>query len=87
MDLSTIPDDVSVIFASDSKSDVTVTVTEGSSSNGDMSVSFDLDVPTKLLAHGIEFDLELVDSGAQPHTDIYIFAWLGILDIANLHSM
>lgn len=67
MDLSAIADDVSVIFSSDGEADMTVTVTDGSGSSGDTSVSLDLDLPAKMLADGMDLDLEVVDSGGPCH--------------------
>ena len=82
LDLSTIPEDVTLIFENDN-TDMTVTVTEDQDSRGDISMTLDIDLPQKMLANGVEFSLELTDQGTTLTTHTsghWCSAELGIFD-------
>ena len=82
LDLSTIPEDVTLVFENDN-TDMTVTVTEDQDSRSDISMTLDIDLPQKMLANGVEFSLELTDQGPTLTTSTsghWRFAELGISD-------
>ena len=82
LDLSTIPEDVTLITDIDN-ADMTVTVTEDHDSRGDMSMTLDIDLPQKMLATGVEFSLDFTDPGTTLTTyapGYWCFAELGVFD-------
>lgn len=64
LDLSSVPDDVTLLFEAEGDAEVSFLVTESADGSGDTSLMVDLQLPESLEADELEFEIETAESGA-----------------------